>query len=107
MPSLIDIALKDFPRSEIWRVQTDGWQAKKGPSNFRPQFYQGMKAGFDYLRKHDREPVTPALIEGLYHSFTAMRTITNPTTLLEKATIPTWVSLRFFCPSQDLRSRQG
>ncbi|MDX1836775.1 hypothetical protein DIZ81_03725 [Legionella taurinensis] len=69
MPSLIDIALKDFPRSEIWRVQTDGWQAKKGPSNFRPQFYQGMKAGFDYLRKHDREPVTPALIEGLYHSF--------------------------------------
>ena len=33
---LIDEALEDFPKSALWRIQTDGWQAVKGPGNFGP-----------------------------------------------------------------------
>lgn len=66
--SLIDEALEDFPRSAIWRIQTDGWQAVKGPKNFRTQFYAGMNAGFDFLRQNDRKAITPELIEGIYIS---------------------------------------
>ncbi|MBA2652706.1 MAG: hypothetical protein H0U73_10625 [Tatlockia sp.] len=66
--ALIDEALEDYPQSALWRVQTDGWQAVKGPKNFRPQFYAGMNAGFDFLRKNDRKTITPELIEGIYQS---------------------------------------
>ena len=44
--NLLDQALEDFPKSELWRLQTDGWQAGLGPGNFRKEFYQGMDPTF-------------------------------------------------------------
>jgi prophage maintenance system killer protein len=68
MSNLLDNALQDFPRSEIWRVQTDGWQASLGPDNFRQAYYQGMDAGFNFLRLCDGVRITPELIEKIYFS---------------------------------------
>ncbi|MBA3537232.1 MAG: hypothetical protein H0T84_11590 [Tatlockia sp.] len=68
MSTLIDDALEDFPESEIWRIYTDGWQALRGINNFRPQYYAGMHAGFDFIRKNEQNLITPELIEGIYHS---------------------------------------
>lgn len=66
--SLLDEALEDFPKSEIWRIQTDGWQATKGFNNFREKFYKGMDDGFNFLRKMGDQMITPELIEGIYKS---------------------------------------
>lgn len=68
MPNLLDTALQDFPRNEIWRLQTDGWQACRGPDNFRPSYYQGMEAGFNFLRRFDDVHITPEFIEHIYFS---------------------------------------
>lgn len=68
MPNLLDTALNDFPKSEIWRLQTDGWQATAGPLGFTEAFVRGMDAGFDFLRKYDTEIITTMLIEDIYNS---------------------------------------
>lgn len=44
--------LQDFPRSEHWRLVTDGWQQNWGITAFISQYYQGMKAGYDVMRNY-------------------------------------------------------
>lgn len=43
--------LEDFPRSEHWRLVTDGWQQDKGITGFRAAFYNGMQAAFNHVKK--------------------------------------------------------
>lgn len=63
-----DKIMEDFPRSEMWRLQTDGWQQAMGPSNFREAFYKGMDIGNNYIKEHCKETVTVGTIENLYQS---------------------------------------
>lgn len=107
MPGFIDIALEDFPRSEIWRVQTDGWQAVKGPLNFRPQFYKGMQAAFQYLSGHDRKKVTPALLEDIYHSFYRHEEAYNSDVILREGYNTYMSEFEIFLPEPGLESQAG
>lgn len=63
-----DNALRDFPKTEIWRLQTDGWQHVWGPKNFRDIYYQGMNAAFDYIKQHLNKPINPEMIIGLHEA---------------------------------------
>lgn len=59
--------LQDFPRSEHWRLVTDGWQQNWGITAFISQYYQGMKAGYDVMRDYlnHKSPLTVDLIQAL------------------------------------------
>ncbi|MBA2656707.1 MAG: hypothetical protein H0U70_06930 [Tatlockia sp.] len=107
MSSLIDEALDDFPESEIWRLQTDGWQATRGPENFRPQFYEGMNAGFDYLRKLDRALITPELIEGIYHSAFSSEDEYQKNPILKKGFHEKSGAFEIFLPLPGLENTAG
>ncbi|MGQ3888932.1 hypothetical protein ACQUW5_07850 [Legionella sp. CNM-1927-20] len=60
--------LQDFPPSEIWRLQTDGWQHYRGPDNFREVFYKGMNQGFDFILSNLNTPLSVDLIQNIYFS---------------------------------------
>lgn len=59
--------LADFPRSEHWRLVTDGFQQPAGPANFTFKFYQGMQDGFKHIQQHihSNTKITPEFIEQL------------------------------------------
>ena len=59
-------ALKDLPLSELWRLQTDAWQAHLGPKKFRPAFYRGMEDGVDFIFSNLDAELTPELLESIY-----------------------------------------
>ncbi|QRN03826.1 hypothetical protein GH742_08030 [Legionella sp. MW5194] len=107
MPGLIDAALEDFPRSEIWRIQTDGWQAVKGPLNFRPQFYKGMHAAFQYLSRHDREKITPGLLEDIYHSFYSHEDAYKSDDIVREGYNTYMGEFEIFLPEPGLESQAG
>lgn len=62
-----DNPLEDFPRSEYWRLVTDGWQQNKGINNFRDRYYRGMQEAFNYIKTtflHDpQKKLTPRKLE--------------------------------------------
>lgn len=58
--------LMDFPKTEIWRLQTDGWQHVYGPKNFRNEYYMGIQDGFKFIEQHLNEKINTDLAMGLY-----------------------------------------
>lgn len=60
--------LEDFPLSEMWRIQTDGWQHDLGPQNFRDIYYRGMEKGFEFLKNNWQNSLSVEMIEKFYHS---------------------------------------
>jgi prophage maintenance system killer protein len=107
MSTLIDDALEDFPSSEIWRIQTDGWQALRGPGNFRPQYYVGMDVGFDFIRKNDQDLITPELIEGIYHSAYGAEDDYQKSATLQKGYNQKSGSFEIFLPEPGLENTAG
>ncbi|MGQ3891838.1 hypothetical protein [Legionella sp. CNM-4043-24] len=79
-----EVALEDFPKSEIWRLQTDGWQSTLGPRNFRPAFYQGMDEGFRFISEHYSAEITPELLEAIYHKVNGSERDYQQDTILQK-----------------------
>lgn len=68
MPNKYDEALSDFPRTELWRLQTDGCQHHLGKNNFTSAFYQGLQEGFLYIRNNLDKQISSKIIEDLYKS---------------------------------------
>lgn len=61
--------LSDFPKTELWRLQTDGWQQSLGPTNFREAFYAGMNKGFETISKYlDDKKITAEILVELHDS---------------------------------------
>lgn len=60
--------LADFPRSEHWRLVTDGCQHHLGITNFSPVFYQGMKAGYEVMVDfmNHKVSLSPELIQTIH-----------------------------------------
>ncbi|STX51922.1 ankyrin repeat-containing protein [Legionella busanensis] len=63
-----DVILADFPRTEIWRLQTDGCQHHLGPNNFRDAYYKGMNLGFDFISSNITTKLSVDLIQNIYLS---------------------------------------
>jgi hypothetical protein len=59
-------ALADFPRTAFWRVVTDGHEANKGPKNYTPEYYRGMREALLVIMDNMGKKLTPELIEQLH-----------------------------------------
>lgn len=68
MPNPFEEKLVDFPLSEMWRLQTDGWHQNRGPKDYKENYYKGLEKGFDFISQHIGSPLTPDLIEKLHLS---------------------------------------
>lgn len=61
--------LEDFPRSEHWRLMTDGWQqAHGGYVDFKPEYYMGVLSGFECMKPYlcEGKEIDAQLIEVLH-----------------------------------------
>lgn len=59
--------LVDYPRSEHWRLLTDGWQHVFGPAIFSPEYYASVGRGFKLIQKQfsHKTKITPEFIESI------------------------------------------
>ncbi|CDZ78216.1 Phosphocholine transferase AnkX [Legionella massiliensis] len=104
---LLDKALENFPRSEVWRLQTDGCQATQGPNNFRPQFYNGMQAGFDFINRNSDAELTPELIEGIYQSAYQYESDFSTDEVFRKGFSEGYGAFEIFFPLEGLEGQAG
>jgi hypothetical protein len=63
----LTLQLRDFPRSEIWRLQTDGWQHIHGPKNFRDAYYKAMNEAYEFIKTHLNTPISKNLLLDLHN----------------------------------------
>lgn len=62
--------LKDFPKSEQWRLMTDGWEHNEGPTYYTDIFYAGMYEAYDFLYAWGSRKITSETILQIYsHAF--------------------------------------
>ncbi len=104
---LLDDALDDYPKSEIWRLQTDGNQATQGPNNFRENFYLGMNAGFEFINQNSNEQITPELIEGIYRSAYSYEDEYESEEILQKGYNEALGGFEIFLPVPGLENSAG
>lgn len=56
----------DIPRTEMWRLGTDGWLHINGPGEYPDKYHLHMQKGLCFILKHKNHQITADLIKQLH-----------------------------------------